>query len=1269
MLPAGQKATTARLEARRSNRIAVGSKVTASNLDRWLKERSSGFNGSVSQYVHLKFLLIDPLGKDPIIITGSANFSDESTLRNDENTLVIRGDSRVANIYLLVSSCACMHIIDFGNGWPRRRRKVRPTRPSRSIWCRTTPGCAHTSAPDGRRHASARFLREARWVNRPYRYSCDQPTAPFSEGAERRRESRAIPHRRLVSPRRAAIGAPKPVYGNCGGTDEVFARTSGAKGRAVARHARSTSVDRRPPRCAKTGFGFPLLTSDNLYRLARPYSICEDAQAIAWTALARTMPLNLSQVLLFAASAGVSLAAPSAPVVEWEYSISASEQAQPIDFVPHGTVVLDDGRVASFGRIPGSASLAAASAMPGEDAARIHGDGDGLSYGGLVDLALNTAASGVALQATHEDLDGVRTRHLAYWEPAGGFRWVQPLEWSQALRSVVLTDDAVVTTFGDDSSVDAYSRIDGHLLWGRDLREFGPFGGGRVFAAGGELYLWLQAFAGFDQPADVSRLLHLDADTGATLWSTDLPRSPGMYFDSIIAINAGTDGLFLTSKESALGGPSQIRVNLVDPAGASIGQRIVYSGTPTVEEVRVSVDRTDADDSVAIAVGMSQAAAVMLVDRKTMDVRWTHESADEKMPIQIWNTEQGVLTNDRTQLPGSPGIVRLRSNADGAFHWTHVEPLVQGELRLTGNAAGGDLILPIRTATAQVRTVRIDLATGLALRDPAPEMHRRREPTTDWLIAGSRALNGGIDGSHEEGSTLTTVAVDVDSGQPLWRRDVVVAAPPWAPTSATGLNGASFPDHVLAWTALQENPNSGSNPMKLVAGSFDIATGELEYSTDRSIAPSSAAVVPVATGGIVAGYEPCTIAPCNGGFILERIGHDGQSRWVEDTSMAGYLWLRPTTVNQASVYVMGPATSGQSFGIGARSLADGQPEWLEHLPATWRAPVHQAISSTAIQFRGFEPTARLSFVGRREASTGALEWRSDVDSGSLTFNHGAQFTMLDGSWLTSIGGPGRMRWLKFAADGLLLWSHDRPMMNSRGSVRRFWQFDDDTLLAEVGISTNGYFRRALLNLDVHTGAILRERLVDAFEEVSAFGRSRPTSMVDVRPQGDSIVVAAVPAVDGAMQYLLQGWSAPPPTEVQAISLAADPDSLSNGRLTALGRVSRVVLRLTRQPTAVPARASLTTTSSLPISVRLRECRLVGGSCNSSLTRQSLPLALTLGEGGEIELEVELRHGVDHASSGTVDFHLDPDFDVREDTLSDNDVRLLARFGAFASGFE
>lgn len=41
-----------------------------------------------------------PLSDDPIVFTGAANFSEPSTTANAENMLVIRGDTRVADIYL-----------------------------------------------------------------------------------------------------------------------------------------------------------------------------------------------------------------------------------------------------------------------------------------------------------------------------------------------------------------------------------------------------------------------------------------------------------------------------------------------------------------------------------------------------------------------------------------------------------------------------------------------------------------------------------------------------------------------------------------------------------------------------------------------------------------------------------------------------------------------------------------------------------------------------------------------------------------------------------------------------------------------------------------------------------------------------------------------------------------------------------------------------------------------------------------------------------------
>jgi hypothetical protein len=66
-------------------------------LANFRQERSNPLNSN--DYIHTKFMLIDPLSDDPLVVTGSANFSNPSQRTNDENMLVIRGDTRVADIY------------------------------------------------------------------------------------------------------------------------------------------------------------------------------------------------------------------------------------------------------------------------------------------------------------------------------------------------------------------------------------------------------------------------------------------------------------------------------------------------------------------------------------------------------------------------------------------------------------------------------------------------------------------------------------------------------------------------------------------------------------------------------------------------------------------------------------------------------------------------------------------------------------------------------------------------------------------------------------------------------------------------------------------------------------------------------------------------------------------------------------------------------------------------------------------------------------------
>ncbi|MDP3912335.1 MAG: phospholipase D-like domain-containing protein [Bacteroidota bacterium] len=87
------------LRFKAENIFAIGDFIKTNKLDGWVKETLSDLNRNV-QYVHNKFMLIDPLSRNPIVITGSANFSNASTLNNDENMVIICGNKRVADIYL-----------------------------------------------------------------------------------------------------------------------------------------------------------------------------------------------------------------------------------------------------------------------------------------------------------------------------------------------------------------------------------------------------------------------------------------------------------------------------------------------------------------------------------------------------------------------------------------------------------------------------------------------------------------------------------------------------------------------------------------------------------------------------------------------------------------------------------------------------------------------------------------------------------------------------------------------------------------------------------------------------------------------------------------------------------------------------------------------------------------------------------------------------------------------------------------------------------------
>jgi len=80
--------------------IAIGNRIPLNGFDRWLGEIDRITHPINIHWIHLKFMLVDPLSENPTVVTGSANFSDASTSTNDENMLVIKGNKRVADIYL-----------------------------------------------------------------------------------------------------------------------------------------------------------------------------------------------------------------------------------------------------------------------------------------------------------------------------------------------------------------------------------------------------------------------------------------------------------------------------------------------------------------------------------------------------------------------------------------------------------------------------------------------------------------------------------------------------------------------------------------------------------------------------------------------------------------------------------------------------------------------------------------------------------------------------------------------------------------------------------------------------------------------------------------------------------------------------------------------------------------------------------------------------------------------------------------------------------------
>ena len=113
----------------------------------WTRETNPlllGLNEHVG-YIHSKFMLIDPLGADPIVVTGSANFSADSAKENDENMLLVRGSPRVADIYYTEFNRLFNHYYYRSVVEQLRRGRPQPGQPS--AFLDETPGWQAKYAP------------------------------------------------------------------------------------------------------------------------------------------------------------------------------------------------------------------------------------------------------------------------------------------------------------------------------------------------------------------------------------------------------------------------------------------------------------------------------------------------------------------------------------------------------------------------------------------------------------------------------------------------------------------------------------------------------------------------------------------------------------------------------------------------------------------------------------------------------------------------------------------------------------------------------------------------------------------------------------------------------------------------------------------------------------------------------------------------------------------------------------------------------------------
>ena len=157
--------TQAMLERDRDTRIALGAalnrdaielKLNGHSLDEWYRKEEHYRRVGHVFYIHTKIMLIDLLTEDPLVFTGSANFSPNSLLSNDENMLLIRGDKSVADIYLTEFTRLFNHL--YFRHIAQKLARQGTHDPTRAIFLDPTDGWVKRHFKDGSYHCRRREL-------------------------------------------------------------------------------------------------------------------------------------------------------------------------------------------------------------------------------------------------------------------------------------------------------------------------------------------------------------------------------------------------------------------------------------------------------------------------------------------------------------------------------------------------------------------------------------------------------------------------------------------------------------------------------------------------------------------------------------------------------------------------------------------------------------------------------------------------------------------------------------------------------------------------------------------------------------------------------------------------------------------------------------------------------------------------------------------------------------------------------------------------------